>query len=91
MRRILAGVVLGASAVAAQAQSGTQTPGGPVDPSRGTPPVQTPASGNSGAAGQPANTERGSFIAPVVDIRIQGEGIGLPKGLGEPPQKPPAK
>jgi hypothetical protein len=32
-------------------------------------------------------------IAPLVDIRIQGEGISLPKGVGEAPpaEKPAAK
>ena len=32
-------------------------------------------------------------IAPIMDIRIQGEGISLPKGVGEapPPEKPAGK
>ncbi len=93
MRSILAGLVLAATAVAAQAQSGSpSTPGAtpPPDASRPNPSAQTPAGGPA-APGQPSTTERGSFIAPVVDIRIQGEGISLPKGLGEPPEKPPAK
>ena len=32
-------------------------------------------------------------IAPLVDIRIQGEGISLPKGVGDtpPPEQPPEK
>ena len=93
MRRILAGLVSAAIAVVAQAQSGTpSTPGAapPPDASRSNPSAPTP-SGGAAAPGQPATTERGSFIAPVVDIRIQGEGISLPKSLGEPPEKPPAK
>ncbi len=92
MRRILAGLVLAATAVAAQAQSGSPSaPATPVPPdaSRPNPSAQTPA-GGAAAPGQPTTTERGSFIAPVVDIRIQGEGISLPKSLGEP-EKPPAK
>ena len=92
MGRNLAGLVLWAFAVAAQAQSGTQTPAGTAaDPARGAPQVPTPATGTAGPSGQPVSTERGRFIAPVVDIRIQGEGISLPKGLGEPAEKPPAK
>ncbi len=93
MRRILAGLVLAAIAVAAQAQSGaSSTPAAPPQPdaSRPNPSAQIPA-GGAATPGQPSTTERGSFIAPVVDIRIQGEGISLPKGLGEPPEKPPAK
>jgi hypothetical protein len=92
MRRILAGLVLGAIAVAAQAQSGSPpTPGTPPlpDASRPNPAAQTP-SGGAAAPGQPVTTERGSFIAPVMDIRIQGEGISLPKPPGEP-EKPPVK
>ena len=93
MRRIFAGLVLGAISVAAQAQSTSpSTPGTSSlpDASRPNPSAQTPA-GGAAAPGQPAATERGSFIAPVVDIRIQGEGISLPKSLGEPPEKPPVK
>ena len=34
---------------------------------------------------------RNAFIAPVVDIRIQDQGLALPKGLEEPPViAPPA-
>jgi hypothetical protein len=93
MRRILAGLVLGAIAVSAQAQSGSPSaPGATPLPDANRPNPSAPTqSGGTAASGQPATTERGSFIAPVVDIRIQGEGIGLPKGLGEPPPKPPAK
>jgi len=93
MRRIFAGLVLGAIAVAAQAQSGSpSTPGAtpPPDAARPNPSATTPL-GSAAAPGQPATTERGSFIAPVMDIRIQGEGISLPKGPGEAPEKPPAK
>jgi hypothetical protein len=40
--------------------------------------VGTPASG------------RNAFIAPVVDIRIQDQGLALPKGLEEPAITAPA-
>lgn len=93
MRRMLAGLVLGAIAVAAQAQSASpSTPGTSSlpDASRPNPAAQTPP-GGAAAPGQPVATERGSFIAPVMDIRIQGEGISLPKPPGEPPEKPPAR
>ena len=93
MRRMLAGLVLGTIVVSAQAQSGSpSTPGAtPLpDANRPNPSAATQSSGTA-APGQPATSERGSFIAPVVDIRIQGEGISLPKERREPSEKPPAK
>ena len=66
------------------AASHAQAPGTPP------PPKQTPTATTSTSA--PSQPQRGGFIAPIVDIRIQGEGIALPKGVGEPqPEKPPAK
>lgn len=71
--------------IAAQAQ-GTSAPQPPPIHSPGqTPVTATPP-------------QRGN-IAPIVDIRIQGEGISLPKGVGDAPppaaekpaEKPPAK
>ena len=79
MNRILAGCAVAAWAVAAQAQ-GTSAPPPPAIHSPGQTPItaQPPRRGN---------------IAPVVDIRIQGEGISLPKGVGDasPPEKPAEK
>jgi hypothetical protein len=93
MRRMLAGLVLGVIAVSAQAQSGSQsTPGAtPLSDANRPNPSAPTQSGGTAAPGQPATSERGSFIAPVVDIRIQGEGISLPKERREPSEKPPAK
>ena len=34
---------------------------------------------------------RNSFIAPVVDIRIQDQGLALPKGVEEPPIPAPVQ
>lgn len=68
---------------ASYAQGGAPAPGATPPPA---PPTQSPAT-----TSQPS-PQRGSFIAPIVDIRIQGEGIALPKGVGEQqPEKPPAK
>jgi hypothetical protein len=79
MSRTLAGCVVAAWAVAAQAQ-GTSAPP--------PPPIHSP--GQTPITAQPP--QRGN-IAPIVDIRIQGEGISLPKGVGEapPPEKPAEK
>jgi hypothetical protein len=75
---------LGAAVFAADAQTGAPSP------SAAQP---RPALTNPPAAGQQSQ-QQGGFIAPVVDIRIQGEGIALPqpKSDAEPaPAKPPAK
>lgn len=85
MRTALAACALSAWAVAVQAQG--------VPPATSAPPpptVQSPTQGPVPAT--PQQSQRGN-IAPIVDIRIQGEGISLPKGVGEapPPEKPPAK
>ena len=82
MKGKLVACLLFACAVAAHAQStGTPTP---------PRPAESPTSAPSTSSTQPP--QRGS-IAPIVDIRIQGDGISLPKGVGEapPPEKPPAK
>ena len=42
-------------------------------------PVSAPASG------------RNAFIAPVVDIRIQDQGLALPTGMEEPPIPAPVQ
>jgi len=57
------------------AQAQTQ-PG--IAPASSDRPVGAPAAG------------RNSFIAPVVDIRIQDQGLALPKGMEEPPLAAPA-
>jgi hypothetical protein len=82
MTKALFAGLLSVSAIVAHAQSGGTPPQ--------TPPVASPASTPSSSSAQPP--QRGS-IAPIVDIRIQGDGISLPKGVGEapPPEKPPAK
>lgn len=79
MSRILAGCAVAAWALAVQAQ-GTSAPP--------PPPINSP--GQTPVTAQPP--QRGN-IAPIVDIRIQGEGISLPKGVGDapPPEKPPEK
>lgn len=87
MKRLFAACALSAWIAAVQAQ-GTPSPGSTLPP---PPPTQSPGTSQT-PSGQPA-PQRGGFIAPIVDIRIQGDGIGLPKGVGEapPPEKPPAK
>lgn len=77
MSRILAGCVVAASAVAVHAQGASAPP---------PPPIHSP--GQTPITAQPP--QRGN-IAPIVDIRIQGEGISLPKGVGDAPPagKPP--
>ncbi|MEA3192523.1 MAG: hypothetical protein QOD26_856 [Betaproteobacteria bacterium] len=85
MRRALTACALSTWVVAAQAQG--------IPPATSAPPPPTMQSPTQGPV--PATTQqsqRGN-IAPVVDIRIQGEGISLPKGVGEAPprEKPPAR
>ena len=79
MRRMLAACAVSAWAIAAQAQ-GTSAP----------PPPSIHSPGQTPVTAQPPKRDN---IAPLVDIRIQGEGISLPKGVGEapPPEKPAAK
>jgi len=79
MGRGLAACALSAWITAVQAQ-GTSAPPPPAIHSPGQTPVTA----------QPPKRDN---IAPLVDIRIQGEGISLPKGVGEapPPEKPAAK
>jgi hypothetical protein len=83
MRRALAACALSAWIIAVQAQ-GTSAPPPPTIHSPGQTPVTA----------QPPKRDN---IAPLVDIRIQGEGLNLPKGVGDAPppekpaEKPPAK
>ena len=44
-----------------------------------------PAPGSSDRPAGSSPGGRDAFIAPVVDIRIQDQGLALPKGLEEPP------
>ena len=76
MSRALAACALSAWLCAVQAQ-GTSAPQ--------PPPIHSP--GQTPITAQPS--QRGN-IAPLVDIRIQGEGIRLPQGLGDPPDEKPA-
>ena len=79
MGRALAFFVASAWAIAAQAQ-GTPPP---------PPPTSSPSQTTDSPASQPP--QRGN-IAPILDIRIQDQGISLPKPREEqPPEKPPAK
>jgi hypothetical protein len=69
-------VSIGATAVQAQ---GTSAPP--------PPPINSP-----GQAPITATPPQRGNIAPVVDIRIQGDGIALPKGVGDaPPAEKPAE
>src|SRR5690349_19062581 len=79
MKRVLA--ILGASVWIGTAQA------------QGAPPPPPPASSPSQTTGAPASQppQRGN-IAPILDIRIQDQGISLPKPREDaPPEKPPAK
>ena len=49
-----------------------------------------PAPGSSDRPGGSSPVGRDAFIAPVVDIRIQDQGLALPKGMEEPPLAAPA-
>ena len=76
-------LALGAAVFVARAQSGTPPAQAPVPP---------PAASNPSSPGQ--QTQQRGFIAPIVDIRIQDQGISLPQPKSEPepaPAKPPAK
>jgi hypothetical protein len=86
VKNSLVACALSAWIAASHAQGGAPVPGATPTP---VPPAQSP--GTTSAPSQPS-PQRGAFIAPIVDIRIQGEGIALPKGVGEPqPEKPPAR
>ena len=55
---------------------------------QGTPPPPPPTSSPTPTSQPP---QRGN-IAPILDIRIQDQGISLPKPREDaPPEKPPAK
>jgi len=77
MRRMLAACAVSAWAIAAQAQ-GTSAP----------PPPSIHSPGQTPVTAQPPKRDN---IAPLVDIRIQGEGIRLPTGVGEPLDEKPAE
>ena len=74
---MLAACAVSVWAIAVQAQ-GTSVP----QPPRINSPGQTPIT---------ATPPKRDNIAPIVDIRIQGEGLNLPKGVGDasPPENPP--
>jgi hypothetical protein len=81
MRRAIAFLAMSTWVIAAQAQS--------APPSTSTPPP--PPSGSSEQAPATQPPQRGN-IAPILDIRIEGEGISLPKPReAAAPEKPPAK
>ena len=63
-----------------------------VPPSTSTPPPPASTQGTAPSAPATQPPQRGN-IAPILDIRIQDEGIRLPKSRDDaPPQeKPPAK
>jgi hypothetical protein len=77
MGRALAACALSACITAVQAQ-GTSAP----------PPPSIHSPGQTPVTAQPPKRDN---IAPLVDIRIQGEGIRLPTGVGEPPDEKPAE
>jgi len=95
VKRLAAALALSVAGGAALAQSPP-----PSVPSNAVPAAEgarqsVPASSTPGAAPSTQPPQRG-FIAPVLDIRIQGEGIGLPKPApaAQPPaesEKPPAQ
>jgi hypothetical protein len=60
-------------------------------PATSTPPP--PAQRSPGQTAEPtAKPPQRGYIAPILDIRIQDDGIRLPKPAAEaPPEKPPAK
>ena len=62
-----------------------------VPPATSTPPPPAQHSPGQTAAPTAKPPERGN-IAPILDIRIQDQGISLPKPREDaPPEKPPAK
>jgi hypothetical protein len=77
MKRALAAVAASAWIALVQAQSA---------------PPPKPAASTSESSGAPATQPpRRDNIAPILDIRIQDEGIRLPKPRESAPEKPPAK
>jgi len=95
MKRLPAALILSAFSAAALAQATPPptVPGNAVPAAEGA--RQSVPSSSAPGAGAPATQppQRG-FIAPVIDIRIQGEGIGMPKPAAAAPapeaEKPPA-
>lgn len=83
--KILAVLAASSWIVTAQAQG--------VPPSTGTPPPPPAASSGQGPATPATQPPQRGNIAPILDIRIQDEGIRLPKSRDDtpPPEKPPAK
>jgi hypothetical protein len=80
MLAALAGATWIAAVQAQGVPSGTSTP---------PPPAQRSPGQTAAPTAQPP--QRG-YIAPILDIRIEGEGVSLPKpGAEAPPEKPPAK
>ena len=79
--------VLAASSLAL---SGTATAQGSVPPQQTRPAVSAPTPGQDNAP-RPSGG-RNQFIAPVMNMQIQGEGVTLPTGVAQPeePIKPPA-
>jgi hypothetical protein len=66
-----------------------QAQGVPPATSTLPPPAQRSPGQTAAPTAQPP--QRGN-IAPILDIRIEGEGVSLPKPATEaPPEKPPAK
>jgi hypothetical protein len=80
---VLAASLLLAGAAAAQVQPAPagDAKAAPATPS-GTEPAQAPRLTGSG---------RDQFIAPVMGIQIQGEGLALPQGVAEDDKEEPAK
>ena len=87
MKRLASALALSACTAAALAQSTPPNAAPAAEGARQSVPPSTPGT----ATQQPP--QRG-FIAPVVDIRIQGDGISLPKPAPAAPapeaEKPPA-
>ena len=78
--------VLAASSLAL---SGTAIAQGST-PSQARPALSAPTPGQENAPR--ATGGRNQFIAPVLNMQIQGEGVALPTGVAQPeePIKPPA-